>query len=300
MVKFPKQVRIVEVGPRDGFQNEKMIIPTAQKIELIDRLAKTGLNTIEVTSFVSPKRIPQLADGAQVFAGIKKSNKIRFPVIVPNVQGLELALQAGVKEVAVLCAASETFSSRNTECSIEESIQRIKEILAIANLKTIPVRGYLSCSLGCPYEGYISPEIVAKLAKRLFKMGCSEISLADTIGIGTPHHAQTLIKTVVKYVPLSHLAIHFHDTYGQALANIYACLELGISIIDSSITGLGGCPYARGAAGNVATEDVLYLLNGLGIETGIDLNALVEISGFVGKLTQHPPRSKVTIAFGKS
>lgn len=298
------EVRIVEVGPRDGLQNEKAIISTATKIDFINRLSQTGLKTIEVTSFVSPKRIPQLADAAEVFSGIEKHNDIQYPVLIPNLQGLKSALPLHVKDIAVFCAVSETFSQKNTHCSIEESFERIAKIMEIAKgdtpNKSIPnkisVRGYLSCVLGCPYEGEIPLQKIVPIAKRLYEMGCDEISLGDTIGVGTPLKAQNLIKALKDIIPIEKLAIHFHDTYGQALANIYACMELGISIIDSSVAGLGGCPYAKGATGNVATEDVVYMLNGMGIQCGIDLESLLEVSRFVAEFTSRPPRSKVAEA----
>lgn len=295
-MKLPKSVRIVEVGPRDGLQNEKAIISTAVKIDFINRLSKTGLNTIETTSFVSPKWIPQLADADTVLSGIIKHPGIRYPVLAPNVQGFERALQAGAKDIAVFAAATETFSEKNTHCGIANTLKHIDAIVQLANKHNIPIRGYISCSLGCPYEGIVLPKTVASLAHQLFLMGCSEIALSDTIGIGTPNRVQALINAVAEHVPIQQLAVHFHDTYGQALANIYACLELGISIIDSAITGLGGCPYAKGASGNVATEDVVYLLDGLGIKTGIDLDALIEVSQFVTTFTHQPPRSKVAQA----
>ena len=250
---LPGHVRIVEVSPRDGLQNEKAIIPTSTKIELINRLSKTGLKTIEVTSFVSPKRIPQLADATEVYSGIEKNPTIHYPVLIPNLQGLEKALAIDVKEIAVFCAVSETFSQKNTHCSIEESFERINEIMKETKPRNIPVRGYLSCVLGCPYEGEIALKDIVPIAKRLYEAGCTEISLGDTIGVGTPIKAQNLIKALQDFIPIDKLAIHFHDTYGQALANIYACMELGVSIIDSSVAGLGGCPYAKGATGNVAT-----------------------------------------------
>lgn len=289
-------VRIVEVGPRDGLQNEKITIPTQVKIDLINRLSKTGLSTIEVTSFVSPKRIPQLADAAEVFSGILKVPNVHYPVLIPNLHGLENALTVNVKEIAVFAAVSETFSQKNTECSIEESFERIEKVMNLCKEQQIPVRGYLSCVLGCPYEGEIPLQNIVPIAKRLYEMGCSELSLGDTIGVGTPRKAQQLINALVDVIPIEKLAIHFHDTYGQALANIYACLELGINIIDSSIAGLGGCPYAKGASGNVATEDVIYMLNGLGLKTGVDLDELLQVSRFVAEITGRPPRSKVAQA----
>ncbi len=296
MSNFPNHVTLVEVGPRDGLQNEKNIIPTAIKIDLINRLSQTGLKIIEATSFVSPKWIPQLADGAAVLAGISLQTDIRYPVLIPNLNGLNRALQAGAKEIAVICATTETFSQKNTHCSIADSLKRIQETLVTAKQHQLRVRGYISCALGCPFEGTVPPKKVLELATQLITLGCHEICLGDTIGIGTPLQATQLIQTLVPEIPIQRLAIHFHDTYGQALANIYACLALGISTIDSSIAGLGGCPYAKGATGNVATEDVLYLMNGLGITTGIDLDALISVSQFVAQFTGQPPRSKVTLA----
>ncbi len=293
---FPKAVRIVEVGPRDGLQNEKEIFPTELKIDFINRLSKTGLKTIEATSFVSPKWIPQLADGAKVLTGIEKVSGVHYPVLVPNVRGFEMAENAGAKEIAVFMAASETFSQKNTHCSIAESYERIEEILTLTKKDNTRVRAYISCSLGCPFEGDIAPAIVVDIAKRLFSMGCTEISIGDTIGVGTPNKAKDLIANLAKHIPIANIALHFHDTYGQALANIYACLELGVSIIDSAISGLGGCPYAKGATGNVATEDVLYMLEGLGIHTGVNMNALIAVSRFVSEFTHRPPRSKVAEA----
>lgn len=293
---FPKKVKIVEVGPRDGLQNEPRNIPTKTKIDFINRLSGTGLKNIEVTSFVSPKRIPQLADSSEVFAGIEKRAGICYSVIVPNAQGMETALSLNANHIAVLTTVSETFSEKNTHCSIAESLNRIETIVQMAKKTSIPVRGYISCVLGCPYEGEIAIQPVVEMAKKLIHMGCYEISLGDTIGVGTPLKASNLIKAITKEVPVEKLAVHFHDTYGQALANIYACLELGVSVLDSSIAGLGGCPYAEGASGNVATEDVLYMLNGLGIETGVNMDALVNVSRFVTEFTGRLPRSKVAEA----
>lgn len=293
---IPKHVRIVEVGPRDGLQNEKIIIPTATKIDFINRLSMTGLKSIETTSFVSPKRIPQLADANEVLTGIMRMPKIHYSALVPNALGMEQAFQAGAEEVAVFSTVSETFSQKNTHCSIAESFARIVDVINIAQPLNIPVRGYISCALGCPYEGEMSIQNVVDMAKHLVSLGCYEISIGDTIGVGTPHKAQNLIKAIAHSIPIQKIAVHFHDTYGQALANIYACLELGVSVVDSSIAGLGGCPYAEGASGNVATEDVVYMLKGLAIETDIDLDALVQISKFVTEITGRPPRSKVALA----
>ncbi len=298
-MSLPKKVTLVEVGPRDGLQNESNQIPTDIKIEFINRLSQTGLSVIEATSFVSPKWIPQLADHTEVLQGIHREPHIRYPVLVPNLKGLENAIEAGAKEIAVFTAASETFSQKNTNCSIDESLARIETVVTKAKEHQIPVRGYVSCVLGCPYEGEITIERVNEVSQRLFEMGCYEISLGDTIGVGTPTKAAQLIKTVHQKIPMEHLAIHFHDTYGQALANIYACLNVGIQTIDCSLGGLGGCPYAPGAGGNVATQDVLYLLEGLGIETGVDLDALNKVDRFIFDVLKCPSRSKVALALGK-
>lgn len=296
MKNFPKRVKIVEVGPRDGLQNEKEIIPTPLKIELIHRLAETGLQIIEATSFVSPKWIPQLADGDAVMLGISRKKNRHYPVLVPNVMGLNRALAAHTTEIAVFCAASQTFSEKNTHSSIEQNLKHIEAIAAVAKEQKLPIRAYVSCALGCPFEGKVPMQTVVDMAQYLDKIGCNEISISDTIGVGTPSQAQQLIQAILQKIPLEKIAIHFHDTYGQALANIYACLELGVSTIDSAIAGLGGCPYAKGATGNVATEDVVYLLNGLGIETGVDLDALVEVTRFVTSFTKRDPASKVALA----
>jgi hydroxymethylglutaryl-CoA lyase len=295
-MNFPTHVKLVEVGPRDGLQNEKEFIPTAAKIELIHRLSKTGLTTIEATSFVSPKWVPQFTDNSEVLASIPKNTDIHYPVLVPNIQGMENALKAGAREIAVFSAASETFSKKNTNATIAESLSDIAEINLLAKQHKIPVRGYISCVLGCPYEGDIALNMVTEVAQKLYALGCHEIALGDTIGVGTPNKAQAMIKAVSDVIPIQKIAIHFHDTYGQALANIYACLELGVAIIDSSIAGLGGCPYAKGASGNVATEDVLYLLNGLGIKTGVNLELLLDVTRYIVKITGHAARSKVAEA----
>lgn len=278
---FPNQVKLVEVSPRDGLQNESQFIPTQIKITLIEKLVDTGLKTIEATSFVSPVWVPQLADHLEVFRGIQKHKGVTYSVLVPNLKGLKNAIAAGVQEIAVFTAASEVFSQKNIHCSISQSIARFAEIIQIAKQHHIKVRGYVSCVLGCPYEGEISLETVVDVATQLFNLGCYEISLGDTIGVGTPGKAVALVRAVAKKIPLNCLAVHFHDTYGQALANIYATLEEGISIIDSSVGGLGGCPYAPGAAGNVATETVLYMLDGLGIKTGVDLKSLRKIALYI-------------------
>ena len=290
---FPEQVEIVEVGPRDGLQNESSWVPTEIKIDLIDKLAQSGFKTIEATSFVSPKWIPQMKDSSEVMDGIPKKPGVRYPVLTPNLKGLERALQAGAEEVAVFAAASEAFSQKNINCSISESIERFRPLIDEALAAGITVRGYISCVMGCPYQGKVDTEKVADLAETMSNMGCREISLGDTIGIGTPLQAQNLVKMVNQYVPLDQIALHFHDTRGQALANLYACLELGVSVIDSSVAGLGGCPYAKGASGNVATEDVLYMLDGMGIKTGIDAGKLLDAVQFISKSLDRPPQSRV-------
>lgn len=295
-MKLPSKVKLVEVGPRDGLQNETVIVPTHKKIAFIDLLSDTGLTNIEVTSFVSPKWIPQLADHREVFAQIKKPPGIHYSALVPNLKGLESALGVGVKEIAIFTAASETFCQKNINCSIKESLARFEEVIKNAKPHRIKVRGYVSCVLGCPYEGVIAPEAVAKVANELYQMGCHEISLGDTIGVGTPLKAKHLIEVVAKYVPLNSLAVHFHDTYGQAIANIFAALEEGIAVIDSSVAGLGGCPYAKGATGNVASEDVVYLLQELNIETGVDLNKLCQVGMYISKQLNRSTQSKVARA----
>ena len=296
---FPKQVRLVEMSPRDGLQNEPgPVIDTAIKTGLIDRLADCGLNHIESASFVSPKWVPQMGDAAEVMAGIKRKAGVRYSVLTPNLRGFENALAAGVDEVAVFGAASESFSQKNINCSIAESLERFLPVMEAAKQHHIPVRGYVSTVLGCPYEGDIAPEQVAKVAKALAELGCYEISLGDTIGVGTPLKAKRMLEAVAAAVPIEKLAAHFHDTYGQALANLYAVLEEGISVIDASVAGLGGCPYAKGASGNVATEDVLYLLNGLGIKTGVDLNKLVTTGEWISEQLKRHNGSKVGQALG--
>jgi hydroxymethylglutaryl-CoA lyase len=278
----PDRVKIVEVGPRDGLQNEPRVVDTPTKIAFIDCLSATGLTAIEVTSFVHPTSIPQLADAEAVVRGITRRAGVTYFALVPNLRGLERALSVGVDAIAVFTAASETFNQRNIHCSIEGSLSRFAPVLARAKSVGIPVRGYISCALGCPYEGAIKPQQVASLAERLYAMGCAEISLGDTIGVGTPLQAQALVKTVAAAVPIERLALHFHDTHGRALANIRACLKFGVSIIDASIAGLGGCPYAPGAPGNVATEAVVAMLESMGIATGIDLDKLGEAGRFIG------------------
>ncbi|HEU4664216.1 MAG TPA: hydroxymethylglutaryl-CoA lyase [Dokdonella sp.] len=272
---MPAAVRIVEVGARDGLQNEKTIVPAATKIELIDRLSATGLRTIEATSFVSPKWVPQLADAAEVFAGIDKRDGVAYPVLVPNLQGYERAREVGAREVAIFTAASEAFNRKNINASIDESIERFLPVLDRAKADRVRVRGYVSTVLGCPYQGEVAVADVVRVARRLHELGCYEVSLGDTIGIGTPLKARAMLRAVAGEVPLAALAVHFHDTRGQALANILACLEEGVAVVDSSVSGTGGCPYAKGATGNVASEDVVYMLEGMGIATGVDLPALV-------------------------
>jgi hydroxymethylglutaryl-CoA lyase len=295
-IGYPHHVKIVEVSPRDGLQNESKMVPTKVKIDFINQLSETGLSVIEATSFVSPKMIPQLSDAAEVLKGIEKKPALIYSVLVPNMQGLENAIAAGAKEIAVFTSPSEQFSQRNANCSVTESLHRIADVVKMAKKKHIRVRGYLSCVLGCPYEGKVSPEKVGELGEILLRMGCYEISLGDTIGVGTPPKIKRLLEIVSRHVPLKYLAVHFHDTYGLALVNIYSALEFGISIIDSAVSGLGGCPYAKGASGNVATEDVVYMLQGMGIETGVDLNKIIEvgrfISNYLGRLTQ----SRVNLA----
>ena len=293
---LPARVRMVEVGPRDGLQNEAEILPASVKIALIDRLSAAGLPVVEATSFVSAKWVPQMADGAAVMAGIARRPGTSYPVLVPNLRGFEAARAAGAQEVAVFAAASESFSQRNINCSIAESLERFQPVMAAAKSAGIKVRGYVSCVLGCPYEGAVAPEKVADVTRRLAEMGCYEVSLGDTIGTGTPGKAAAMIEVVAKSLSRERLAVHFHDTYGQALANILAALECGVAVVDSSVAGLGGCPYAPGAGGNVASEDVLYMLQGLGIETGVDLDALIEAGRFISDRLGRPPASKVSRA----
>ena len=296
MTRLPKSVRMVEVGPRDGLQNEMKPVPAATKIALIDKLSGSGLSVIEAGAFVSPKWVPQMADSAEVLAGIKRLPGRRYPVLVPNLKGYEAAAAAKVDEIAVFAAASESFSQKNINCSIAESIERFRPVTEAARRDRVRIRGYVSCVLGCPYEGEIAPAKVAEVSKALLDLGCEEISLGDTIGVGTPGKAQAMVETVAKQVPRERLAVHFHDTYGQALANILATLELGIDVVDSAVAGLGGCPYAPGASGNVASEDVLYMLTGLGIETGVDLERLAEAGTFITRALGRQPASRVAQA----
>ncbi|TKJ78945.1 hydroxymethylglutaryl-CoA lyase [Pseudomonas sp. CFBP13509] len=295
-MSLPSHVRLVEVGPRDGLQNEAQPISVADKVQLVDALSAAGLSYIEVGSFVSPKWVPQMAGSADVFAQIQRKPGVTYGALAPNLRGFEDALAAGVKEVAVFAAASEAFSQRNINCSISESLERFAPIMTAARQHGITVRGYVSCVLGCPYEGEIAPEQVAAVARELYAMGCYEVSLGDTIGTGTAGTTRRLFEVVGAQVPRDKLAGHFHDTYGQAIANIYAGLLEGITVFDSSISGLGGCPYAKGASGNVATEDVLYLLNGLGIDTGIDLDALIRAGLQISHVLGRPTGSRVAKA----
>ena len=294
--KLPRRVRIVDVAPRDGLQNEKAVVPTDVKVGLIDRLTDAGLPAIEATSFVSPRWVPQMADNAQVMAAIRRKPGVRYPVLTPNIKGFEAALAAGADEVAVFVAASETFSQKNINCSISESLERARPVAAAAKTHGVRVRGYISCVLDCPYEGEIAPSAVREVAAALQAMGCYEISLGDTIGTGTPGRARRLIATVAETVPVETLAGHFHDTYGQAIANVYAAMEAGIATFDSSVAGLGGCPYAKGATGNVATEDLLYLLEGLDIETGVDMTRLRIAGRYISDFLGRPPASRVARA----
>ncbi len=295
-MQHPSRVKMVEVGPRDGLQNEKDAVPAEVKIALIDQLSAAGLSVIEAGAFVSPRWVPQMADSAEVLAGIARRPGVSYPVLVPNMKGFEAARRAGAQEIAVFGAASEAFTQRNINCSIAESIARFAPVAEAARGAGMPVRGYVSCVLGCPYEGEIAPAAVAEVAERLVDLGCAEISLGDTIGVGTPARGQAMIEAVAARVPIERLAVHFHDTYGQALANILACLECGVATVDSSVAGLGGCPYAKGASGNVASEDVLYMLNGLGIGTGVDLARLAEAGRMICQHLGRPPASNVARA----
>ena len=290
------KIQIVEVGPRDGLQNEKICVEPETKIALIEKLADAGLTKIEVASFVSPKWVPQMKDAFEVLSGIERRPGVTYPVLTPNLKGFERALEAGVTEVAVFGAASEAFSQKNINCSISESVERFRPVLEAAQKNSVRVRGYISCVLGCPYQGEVPIENVVNLSEKMSEMGCYEISLGDTIGIGTPLQAKKMVETVAEKVPVSNLALHFDDTRGQALANIYACLELGVSVIDASVSGLGGCPYAQGASGNVATEDVVYMLHGIGIKTGVDIEKLIETGRFISDVFGRLPQSRVSCA----
>ncbi|MBA0654784.1 hypothetical protein Goklo_021720 [Gossypium klotzschianum] len=311
---LPAHVKIVEVGPRDGLQNEKEIVPTSTKVQLIKMLVSSGLTVVEATSFVSPKWVPQLADAKDVMDAIRNIQGARFPVLTPNLKGFEAAVSAGANEVAIFASASESFSKSNINCSIEDSLARFRDVVSAAREISLPVRGYVSCVVGCPVEGIVPPSKVAYVAKQLFDMGCSEISLGDTIGVGTPGTVIPMLENVMNVVPIDNLAVHFHDTYGQALSNIltslqvkvilvlslgyfrFGSIQMGISTVDSSVSGLGGCPYAKGASGNVATEDVVYMLNGLGIETNVDLEKLLLAGDFICKHLRRPPSSKTAVA----
>ena len=289
---LPSHVTLVDVGPRDGLQNEKQPVATEHKVELVQRLQTAGVRAIEVTSFVSPKWVPQMADGAAVMAAIERRAGIRHSVLVPNMKGLEAALATRPDEVVVFAAASEAFSQRNINCSIEESIERFRPVAAAARAAGVKVRGSVSCALGCPYQGEVSLDEVERVVRLMAGIGVQHVGIADTIGVGTPRHAQAALERALKHYPLDEVSGHFHDTYGQALANIYACLELGVSTFDASVAGLGGCPYAKGATGNVATEDVVFMLNGLGIHTGIDIDKLVDAGAFISNALGRAPISR--------
>ena len=293
---LPSKVRVVEVGPRDGLQNEKTPLDAQDKIELIHALADAGVTTIESGSFVNPKWVPQMASSEEVFQGIQRKNGVTYSALTPNLKGFERALAVKADEVAVFGAASEAFAQKNTNCSIAESLERFKPVMEAAKAASIPVRGYMSCVVGCPYEGDIAPEKVLEVSRELLAMGCYEVSLGDTIGVGTAASVQRLLETLGKEIPMEKLAVHFHDTYGQALANILKSLEMGVATVDSSVAGLGGCPYAKGASGNVATEDVIYLLNGLGIEHGIDLDKLIDAGNAISDRLNRPNNSRVANA----
>lgn len=302
-MSFPASVRLVEVGPRDGLQNEPQPIPTLVKLELIQRLAEAGHRHIEAASFVSPQWVPQMADHREVMRALMQQGQalpgVSYSALTPNLKGLEAALECGVEEVAVFGAASESFSQKNINCSIAESLTRFAPVVERARNAGIAVRGYVSCVLGCPYEGEIDPDRVASVSRALYEMGCYEISLGDTIGTGTPLKARRLIEVVSRDIPIKRLAAHFHDTYGQALANLVAVLDQGIAVIDSSVAGLGGCPYAKGASGNVSTEDVVYLLNGLGIDCGIDLDRLAAVGDWITRSISRPNRSRTGVALSR-
>ena len=293
---FPSHVSIVEVGPRDGLQNEKQLVTTADKLTLISMLGDAGLTRIEAGSFVSPKWVPQMADSGDIFKQLTRKQGVQYSALTPNMKGLDAALEAGVEEVAVFGAASESFSQKNINCSISESLSRFEPVIEKAKALNIPVRGYVSCVMGCPYEGKIAPKAVAEVSKTLLDMGCYEISLGDTIGTGTPGATKVLMDEVLNAIPVSNIAAHFHDTYGQALVNLYTAMEYGVAVIDSAVSGLGGCPYAKGASGNVATEDVVYMLNGMGITSNVNMDKLLDTSRFVQSVLGRPPVSKVATA----
>ena len=295
-MSLPNQVKIVEVGPRDGLQNESVTVPAEIKIELIELLADAGLSVVESGAFVSPKWVPQMATSADVFQQVNKAVGVSYPMLVPNLKGLELAIAAGVGEIALFAATTETFSEKNTNCSIAESIDRFNRVIDEAHANDLKVRGYISCVLGCPYEGKVSLDTVSMLAQKLHDKGCYEISLGDTIGVGTAGLAQDMVEQVSKHVPVTQLAAHFHDTYGQALANIHAVLQCGVAVVDSSVAGLGGCPYAKGATGNVATEDVVYMLDGMGIESGVDMDKLLDAGRYISDFLGREPVSRAATA----
>ncbi len=295
-MSFPSRVRIVEVGPRDGLQNEPQTVPVEVKVTLIEMLADAGLAAIEAGAFVSPEWVPQMAASGEVYTRIDKRPGVSYPMLVPNLKGLELALAAGVREIALFAAATETFSQKNTNCSIAQSIERFATVIDAAQAEDLRIRGYISCVLGCPYEGEVSLETVAMLARELFDRGCYEVSLGDTIGVGTPGKARAMIERLAQDSPVEKLAAHFHDTYGQALANLHAVLQCGVAVVDSSVAGLGGCPYAKGATGNVATEDVVYMLDGMGIETGVDLDKLLAAGRYISDFLGREPVSRAATA----
>lgn len=296
MSRLPQRVKLVEVGVRDGLQNEPGVVSTEIKLGLVTRLADAGLRHIEATAFVSPKWVPQMADHEAVMRGVPRREGLTYSVLAPNLKGFEAAVAAGAQEVAVFGAASEAFTQKNINCSIAESLKRFEDVVLAAKLRGIPVRAYVSTALGCPYQGDVAPEKVAEVAGAIYDMGCHEISLGDTIGVGTPLATRRMIEAVARRVPLDRLAGHFHDTYGQALANVLASLESGVTVFDSSVAGLGGCPYAAGASGNVASEDLVYMLQGMGIETGVDLKALASAGDYISAALGRPTRSRVALA----
>ena len=295
-MSFPGQVKIVEVGPRDGLQNEAGTVPAEIKVQLIEMLADAGLPVVESGAFVSPEWVPQMATSAEVFTRIRRRDDVSYPMLVPNLKGLEIALAAGVEEVALFAASTETFSQKNTNCSIAESIERFNAVIDQSLAAGVKVRGYISCVLGCPYEGEVSFDTVSMIAQKMLEKGCYEVSLGDTIGVGTAGLATELIEVLSRQLPVAQLAAHFHDTYGQALANIHAVMQCGIAVVDSSVAGLGGCPYAKGATGNVATEDVVYMLHGMGIETGVDMGKLLEAGRFISDFLGREPVSRAATA----
>jgi hydroxymethylglutaryl-CoA lyase len=296
---IPSKVKIVEVGPRDGLQNEAKTVPAEVKITLIEKLVDAGLPVVESGAFVSPRWVPQMATSSEVFSGVEKRAGVSYPMLVPNMKGLEAALDAGVEEISGFAAASETFSQKNTNCTIAESLERFRQVTEKAIAENLKIRGYISCALGCPYEGEVSMDTVAEIARQLLDLGCYEISLGDTIGVGTPVKAQAMVERVREVVPVEKIAAHFHDTYGQGLANLHAVLQSGIAVIDSSVAGLGGCPYAKGASGNVATEDVLYMLDGMNIDTGVDMQKLLEAGQYINQFLGRESASRAALALSK-